>query len=105
MKKKEHDPYINVTHMFSPGVFQVRCKSTGRSFFGQAETLLPEMERFYNRLKDGVCESTELLSDVEKYGIADFDFIIIYYDVRDKEERKRLLQEKKSKQPLSSLYN
>ena len=104
MQGKKHTSHINVTHMFSPGIFQVKCLTNGRSFFGQAEMLLPEMEKFYRRLEDGICESRELLADVQKYGIADFEFIIIYFYVSNEEERKCLLEEEKNKWPRHLLY-
>lgn len=52
----------------NPGIFRITCLKNKKVYFGESNMLLIDLPFFAQKLAEGICENSELLSDFKKFG-------------------------------------
>jgi hypothetical protein len=77
-----------------PGIYEIYCRETNRSYFGHSENVLYRLGRHFNYLETQKNHETyELQLDWEKYGRAGFVFRVLDVGPQWAEKKKRVVQE------------
>lgn len=84
----------NLLEWCYPGLYEIYCCATNRSYFGQSENVLYRLGRHYNDLEISKNhEVPELQADWETYGRANFEFRPLEFGPDWVDKKKRVCQE------------
>ena len=68
---------IDPRPLIEPGVLQVVCEKTGRSFFLECENVLKETGQIYSNIVNNKYKNAQLLQDYQIFGWEAFSVIVV----------------------------
>lgn len=81
--------------MYSPGIYEIMCTVTGKSYFGESNSLLERLGRHYRHLNEGkrILDAPEFQKDWNQYGPEAFIFRILLFGIEWRSKTARRQQE------------
>lgn len=97
----------NLLDFCKPGLYEIYCRKTKKSYFGHSENIMYRLGRHYNDLQAQKCDdSAELQKDWLKHGQNEFEFRTLEAGYEWADKKKRVEREKKYFQECKhGLYN
>lgn len=84
---------VNLLNFCYPGIYEIFCKQTQRSYFGQSENVMYRLGRHYNDLEKNVHEISALQNDWLQYGAKSFVFQALDFGPQWDDFQARLIRE------------
>lgn len=84
----------NLLDFCKPGLYEIYCRKTKRSYFGHSENVMYRLGRHYNDLQAAECHETEeLQKDWLEHGQNEFEFRILELGSEWREKNRRVARE------------
>lgn len=69
---------LNLFSAHGPGIYEIRCKTNGKRYIGEASNVLDQLGKHTRSLNQGVSKSSKLQLDWKPFGASNFEAFVLF---------------------------